>query len=240
MKKYIAILAVSIFFGIPGIALAQGKTIEVRAPQDAWQVRRAQTLAMVKVLDDENAAQNQDEAVKRDFDARLTACEKGELTPMETMDLLRVFYVPQEMDSKSPHLELILEKVAMQATLGWYDALRFADDSGRSEILYNEAFFTAAFGDNTREITQFMKDQPERAAAAVKAGIQSARNDIKAGTLSYDAHWPASYGMLRMQCAMQKSNTCAVPTPRPEGEWPALLTQAEQRVTTFYRISTKK
>ena len=94
MKKYIAILAVSIFFGIPGIALAQGKTIEVRAPQDAWQVRRAQTLAMIKVLDDENAAQNQDEAVKRDFDARLTACEKGELTPMETMDLLRVFYVP--------------------------------------------------------------------------------------------------------------------------------------------------
>ena len=243
MKKYLTILALVAFFDVPaiaGTALGEGKTIELQAPQDTWQVRRAETHSLIQVLADENASQAQRDTAKRDFDARLTACERGKLTPMETMDLLQVFYVPQELQSKSPSLDLILEKVAMQATLGWYDALRFADDSGRSEILDNEAFFTRAFGDDTREVARFMKDQPERSAAAVKAGIQDARNHIEAGTLGYDAHWPASYGMLRVQCAMQRSKTCTLPAPQPAGVWPALLEQAGQRVSAFYRIDKDK
>ncbi len=243
MNKHIAYLALGALLGaltMPHAAHAQGKVVQVQAPQDPWQVRRAETRAMMKVIGDSNASQAQRASAMHDFDARLTAAEKGQLTPVESMELLRVFYIPKEFQSKPPRIDTMLRAVAMQATLGWYDALRFADASGRAEIVDNEAFFTQAFGDNTQDFLQFMKDQPEQAAAAVKAGVQDARDKIKANDIGYDPHWPASYGMLRMECAMQNAKTCENPKPQPTSAWPGLLDQADQRVSSFYRADKGK
>jgi hypothetical protein len=244
MKKYFVSLILSTFLGVlafPVAAQAQGTTtVRVQAPLDAWQVRRAQTHQMIKVIEDSNVSQADRANAVRGFDARLTAAEKGELTPMETMELLRIFYVPKELQSKPPHFDMALRIVAMQATLGWYDALRFADASGRAEISTNEDFDMMAFGDSAQAFVQYMKDYPEQAAAAVKAGIQDAHAKIKANSLSYDIHWPASYGMLRMQCALQNAKTCETPKPRPASDWPALLDQADQMVSNFYRASKNK
>lgn len=173
----------------------------------------------------------------RDFDARLTAAAKGELTPIETMELFQVFYIPKELQQKPPRFDAMLRIIAAQATIGWYDALRFADDSGRAEISNNEAFFTLAFDRSTRDFVRFMKEQPDQTAAAVKAGIQDARDKIAAKRINHDPTWPASYGMLRMQCTMKSAKTCEGPTPRPAGEWPALLDQAAQRVSTVYQAA---
>jgi hypothetical protein len=200
---------------------AQDRIVRVQTLQDAWQVRRAETRAFITAIGDEKATQAQHASARRGFDARLTAAEKGELTPMETMELFQVFYIPK----------------AAQATMGWYDALRFADDSGRAEISSNEAFFTLAFDKSTRDFVRFMKEQPDQAAAAVKAGIQDARDKIAGKHINYDPTWPASYGMLRMQCAMTNATACEGPSPRAADEWPALLDQAAQRVGIVYRAA---
>jgi hypothetical protein len=153
------------------------------------------------------------------------------------MELFQVFYIPKALQQKPPRFDTMLRIIAAQATMGWYDALRFADDSGRAEISSNEAFFTLAFDKSARDFVRFMKEQPDQAAAAVKAGIQDARDKIAAKHINYDATWPASYGILRMQCAMKNAKTCEGPAPRPAGDWPALLDQAAQRVSTVYRAA---
>jgi hypothetical protein len=138
------------------------------------------------------------------------------------------------VQKKPPNIEQLLEMIAGQATLGWYDALRFADASGRAEIVNNEAFFTLPFDNNIQVFSQFIKDHPEQAAAWVKAGIHYAREKIKANSIGYDQYWPASYGLLRMQCGLKNAKTCEVPKPQPASEWPALLDQAAQKVSDFY------
>lgn len=239
-RTHIQSIALGILFSVAVTSLAahaQDKIISVQTLQDAWQVRRAETRAFVRAIGDEKATPVQNDSALRGIDARLTAAEKGELTPMETMELFQLFYTPEALQQKPPRFDTLLRIIATQATLGWYDALRFADDSGRAEISNNEAFFTLAFSRNIPDFVRFMKAQPEQAAAAVQTGIQDARNKIAAGRVHYDPTWPASYGMLRMQCAMNNAKTCEGPAPRAAGEWPALLDQAAQRVGTVYRAA---
>jgi hypothetical protein len=239
-KTHITSIALGVLFSVfmtPLAAHAQDKIVRVPTLQDAWQVRRAETRAFITAIGDEKATQAKHASALRDFDDRLTAAAKGELTPIETMELFQVFYIPKELQQKPPRFDAMLRIIAAQATMGWYDALRFADDSGRAEISNNEAFFTLAFDRSTRDFVRFMKEQPDQTAAAVKAGIQDARDKIAAKHINYDPTWPASYGMLRMQCAMKNTKTCEAPTPRPAGEWPALLDQAAQRVSTVYRAA---
>jgi hypothetical protein len=186
MKKHIASLVLVLLFNalaIPLVAHAQDEVIHVQTPKDGWQVRRAQTHTLINTLSNPNASQAEKADAMHDFDARLTAAEKGELTPIETMELLRVFYVPQELHNSPPHFDTLLRTIAAQATLGRYDALRFADASGRAEISVNESFFTMPFGDNARDFIQFVKDQPELANAAIEQGIQDARNKIKTNSI---------------------------------------------------------
>lgn len=238
MKKIISHLALGVLFSVPMTPLAahaQDKVIQVQTLQDAWQVRSAQTQEIINVIRDPDATQAQHANALNEFDARLTAAEKGELTPIETMALFGLFYVPKELQKESPDIDTLLKAIATQATLGWYDALRFADKRGRAEIVSNEAFFTLPFDQNTQVFVQFMKDHPEQAAAAVKAGIRYAREKIKAKSITYDQHWAASYGMLCMQCALKNAKTCEEPKPQPASEWPTQLDQADQKVSTFYR-----
>lgn len=239
LRKYRAGAVIGILLSIllaPLAANAQGKVIHVQTQEDAWQVRRVETRGFINVLNDPNTSQAEKDRAFQGLDARMTAAEQGKLTPIETMELFRVFYIPEGFQKKTP-IDTMLEIIAGQATLGWYDVLRFADATGREEIAFNENFFTTAFGNNAKDFVQFMKDHPAQAAAAVHSGISYARDKIKANDIHYDTHWPASYGMLRMQCMLRNAKTCEKPKPKPVSEWPALLDQAAQRVSTFYRIS---
>lgn len=240
LKTHTISVALGVLFSVfmtPLVAHAQDKIVGVQTLHDAWQVRRAETRAFITAIGDEKATQAQHASALRGFDARLTASENGKLTPIETMEIFQVFYVPKELQKNLPRFDAMLRIIAAQATMGWYDALRFADDSGRAEISNNEVFFTLAFDKSIRDFVRFMKEQPDQTAAAVNAGIQDARDKIAAKHINYDPTWPASYGMLRMQCAVTNAKTCERPIPHPAGEWPALLDQSAQRVSTIYRAA---
>lgn len=237
IKKVCASVALGVLLSSsgPSVVQAQDKIIHVQTPADAWQVRRSRTRALIDVIRDPSASQAEQTRAEHDFDARLTDADNGKTTPIETLELFRDFYIPRELEKKPPNLYTSLQIVATQATLGWYDALRFADDSGRAEIVTNGNFFALAFGPNIQKFAQFMKDHPEQAAAAVKAGVQYAHKKIKDNDIYYDVQWPASYGMLRMQCFLQNAKACEKPKPRAASEWPSLLDQAAERVSAFYR-----
>lgn len=243
MRKQIAGIALGLLLcaiAAPLPALAQDKVVNVKTPLDPWQARRAETHGILRRYGDPKLSPGELESVRGAFDARLTAAEKGTLTPLETMELFRVFYLPKSVkESKDkgavvPY-DLMLQMVATQATLGWYDALRFADASGRAEIATNEQFFLLPFGDLQSDFLRYIKAHPEPAAAAVRAGIQQARERIQGQKVAYDARWPASYGMLRMTCAMSNAQSCETPPARPASDWPGLLDEAAQRVASTYR-----
>jgi hypothetical protein len=213
-----------------------GQTVVVETPRDAWQNRRAQTIAVIRTLQDENADKAQREEARKSFDATLTRFEKDSfsVTPMEAMDLFQVFYVPNEPGK----MEGLLRLVAIQATLGWYDALRFADESGRAEIVNNEAFFKRALLARKDEFIEFLEKEPAKAASSVTQAIQIARRASQSdAVLHYDVRWPASYGLLRMQCGLQASKKCPKPVELSKKDWPAAFEEAAARVTRYYRVN---
>lgn len=224
------------FNAVAQMAPQLGKTVVVETPQDAWQTRRTQTISAIRILRDESADKAQREEARKSFDATLTRFEKDSFsfTPMEAMDLFQVFYVPNEPGK----MEGLLKLVAIQATLGWYDALRFADESGRAEIVNNEAFFKRALMVRKDEFIEFLEKEPAKAANSVAQAIQIARRVSQQDALvHYDVRWPASYGLMRMQCGMEGAKTCLKPTEMPKKDWPAAFTEAAARVTRYYRIN---
>lgn len=244
MKTHCLRLAGSIVLGSTLLSLnavaqtapTNGQTVVVETPRDAWQTRRAQTIAVIRILQDESADRARREEARQKFDATLTRFEKDtfSITPMEAMDLFQVFYVPNEPG----RMENLLQLVAMQATLGWYDALRFADESGRAEIVNNEAFFKRALMVRKDEFIAFLEKEPAKAAKAVASAVQVARKfSQNEAMVHYDMHWPASYGLMRMQCGLEKSKTCARPDELPKKDWPAAFEEAAARVTRYYRIN---
>jgi len=241
MKKYITPLVLSILTCVlPALPVAHAqdnKVTVIQFPKDGWELRREETAAIIKTINDPKSTKDQLDKAIREFDARLTESEQIRLTPIETMELLGVFYVPKELKNKNPDYATLLKVITTQATLGWYDALRYTDESGREEIANHASFFSLAFGANRQYFLQYMKDYPEQTAAAVKAGIQNARNMIKAKHNNYDEQWPSAYGMARMKCVVANAKVCEHPTPRPISEWPALLDQADKKVSAFYSAS---
>lgn len=209
-----------------------GKTIEVKTPQDAWQMRRKSTLQLIRALQSKDTSKAEQEKAYKVFDGILTAFDKNPaaVTPMEGMDLMQVFYIPNE-DNFPTQLQVL----AFLATSGWYDALRFADESGRAEIASNEEFFKRALMVKKDAFIAFMEKQPQEAAKAVAQGVQFAE-DLR-DTTYYDRRWPASYGLMRMQCGMEGKTKCPAPEALPEKEWPQAFKEAAARVTRYYRIN---
>ena len=230
-----ATIALSALAHTPMAAAQQaGKTVVVDAPSDAWQARRKQTLDFVRTFNNEKLSKPQREAAYKKFDAVLTQFDKNlfSVTPMEAMDLMQIFYVPNEAGKMEAQLTL----VAAIATAGWYDALRFADESGRAEIANNEEFFKRALMTRKDEFIRYLSDEPQAAAKAVATGINYARM-AQDGMLKYDVRWPASYGLLRMQCGLSGAKTCPKPAEMAQKDWPAAFEQSAAKVTHYFRIN---
>ena len=220
-----------------GPANLPGKTVLLEVKPDPWQVRRKEVIDLVSVI---LKSDYKDKAATEKFEKILTSFDKDfvSITPMEGMDLQRIYYVPM---SKPADMESNLGVVAALATLGWYDALRFADESGRVEIQNNESFFLRAFtapGSKAMDaVVAFLKTHPQEAQRAVKTGVEAARTVLP--RIHYDVHWPASYGLKRSQCALQGGKNCTRPAALPQARWPAAFEEAVALTTRYYRDNSQ-
>lgn len=213
-------------------AAEQARTVAVPVAPQAWQLRRARVLDVLKAV---YRSEGRDKEAMTSLDKVLTDFEHDlvSITPMEAMDLQRYFYVPHD---NGKDMKSTLTVVAMYATLGWYDALRFADASGRAELVNNERFFLHAFseGDAAERLVAYLGARPEEAAEAVRRG-QVAALSFR-GRARYDERWPAAYGLQRMQCGLAGVRDCPSPPALPESEWDAAYAEAAARVERYYRL----
>jgi hypothetical protein len=202
----------------------------VQPTMQAWQVRRAAFQRAAQ------GARQGDPRAQRDFDAVLTEFETRVLsrTPMENVEIMGAFYVPKQ--GPDPALSIIVQNLV----LGWYDALRFASESGRAEILNNEGFFKKAFilggPDVTDRDTKFLKENPGQASQLVAQGISFAEKFRE--TQNYDRHWPTAYGLERVICA--QGGSCTGPSPMPKEQWDAAWEEAKHRVTSYFQATKPK
>jgi len=189
----------------------------------AWEERRAGYFHLLKDVQAKNP-----NALKI-YDAVLTEFEQHPMsrTPMENMDILGTFYAAKDTPDK------VIMMVALNATLGWYDAIRFGSSSGRDEIQNKEKFFVRAVGmagpAAQQRIIAFLKGPPEPIIAAVEFG-QTLALKFK-DTASYDHTWPTAYGSERL---------AGVPVPPlPEAQWPWAWQHAIEQIRSFYEPRPK-
>jgi len=206
---------------------AVGKVVTIPVQPQAWQSRRAEFARILNNLD------GKDPATLRPFEAVLTEFEQQPFsrTPMENMEILGVFYLPRE------GIDPILTYIAANAALGWYDALRYGPESGRSEILHNESFFKLSLvfagEDFAQQAVKFFEEQPEKTAQLVQKGLAIA--DKLKDDPRYDHQWPSAYGLERMMCAT--SGECSPPSAMPAAQWGDAWEETKARVTRYYRIN---
>jgi hypothetical protein len=198
--------------------------IPVHVEMQPWQVRRAayQHIAQRLRLGDRSAAKEYD-AVLTEFDTRIFS-----RTPIEEIEILGDFYIPKQ------GLDPALLVVVQNLVLGWYDALRFASESGRAEIINNEGFFKKAFtqggADVTNRAVKFLEGNPDRVHALIAQGISI--GEKYRDTNNYDRHWPTAYGLERFICA--QGGTCKEPTELPKEQWDGAWEEAKHRVSTYF------
>jgi hypothetical protein len=211
----------------PGVNLP-GPKVTIAVPQQPWQVRSAEFRKTLKA-----ANANDVDAVKA-MDAVLTQFEAQPFarTPMENMDILGSLYIPKSQ----PQPTLIL--VSANAALGWYDALRFGSESGRSEIVNNDKFFARALllsgTTATSKFREFMKENPDLARTSVLQGLAIADKERK--NPHYDVHWPTAFGLERMICA--EGGSCAPPKEMPADQWDKAWEDAKKRVSAYFTVDT--
>jgi len=206
----------------PGV---QSEMPEVTAKP--WQLRRAQFARIVA------GVQAGDPNARIQFDAVLTEFETHAFsrTPLENMEIVGVFYLPKE------GIEQCLPVIVANDVLGWYDALRFTDESGRSEIFANEGLFKRAMltsgPANSERAVKFLESNPEKTSQLVAKGIALAKpfRDSR----NYDHHWPEVYGLQPVVCA--SGGPCAMRPMLPEDQWNAAWDEAVRRVVTYYQVN---
>ncbi len=186
----------------------------------AWEERREAYFQLLKRV------QAKEPNSLKIFDAILAEFDQHPMsrTPMENMDIIGTFYAAKDRDTP----EKAVAMVVMNATLGWYDAIRFGSASGRAEIISKEHFFIRAIGMAPPEVRQryvaFLKGPPERVFAAVQLG-QSLAARVK-DTDRYDHTWPAAYGSER------RAGT-PVP-PMPAAQWLWAWQHSLEQIQAFY------
>jgi hypothetical protein len=205
----------------------QSSAVPTHVEPQAWQLRRAEFQKTVQ------GVRASDPKAQKDFDTVLTEFETHAFsrTPIENLEIIGVFYMPK--DGMDPGLSVVVANLV----LGWYDALRFASESGRAEIVNNEGFFRKAFIIGGTEITakagKFLEDNQERSAQLVAQGISFAERFRE--TSNYDRHWPTAYGLEHLLCA--QGGSCADPPPMPKEAYDKAWEDAKQRVTTYFKVA---
>jgi hypothetical protein len=191
--------------------------------RQAWQQRRADFARMVQGAREGNPQDKQAvQVVLSQFESQAFA-----RTPMENLEIVGVYYLPKE------GIDPGLARVVANLVLGWYDALRFGTEAGRTEILRNEDFFKKAFllggADIPTRASRFLQDHPERAAQLVAQGIGLA--EAARETSSYDRRWPSAYGLERQVCARPP---CAAAPALPREQWDGAWAEAKRRVAVYF------
>jgi hypothetical protein len=162
----------------------------------------------------------------------LTNFEKHPLaqTPIENMDLIGLFYAPKDGIART------LPLIVMNATLGWYDSLRYGSPSGQAEIVNNEMFFKRAFvlagKERLNEYLEFAKSHRDEIRTDIDQGLALAERFKNSD--EYDHKWPAAYGLERSICTL--GGECPPPVEAQQNQWNALWDQAKLRVETYYKI----
>jgi hypothetical protein len=204
-----------------------GEVVTIPVQPQAWQARRGEFARIINNLDGQNPSTLQP------FETVLTEFEQRPFsrTPMENMEILGVYYLPRE------GIEAVLTYIAANAALGWYDALRYGSESGRSEILHNEGFFKLPFvlagEDHAGLAVKFFEEQPEKTTQLVQKGIAIA--DALKDDPRYDHQWPSAYGLERMMCAM--GSDCSQTPALAKESWAAAWEETVARVARYYRIN---
>ena len=186
-----------------------------------WEQRRVGFFQTFKA-----AVQAKDPDAAKAYDALLTDFDTHPMarTPMENMDYLGVYYVPREGAEKC------FVVVVLNAALGWYDALRFGSESGRSDIVLKEKFFVRAFAlagpEKQKQAAAFIVGNPAGLGPVVEAGLQMAAR--QRDTDLYDHTWPTAYGSER------KAGIAVAPLPREQ--WDNAWEQAKARVRSYYIV----
>jgi hypothetical protein len=205
---------------------AQAGTATSPAGKPALQLWQKREIAFFQTF---KGYRSGDTEAAKEFDGILTEFETHPMarTPMENMDILGVFYLPKDGFAKS------LPIIAMNAVLGWYDALRFGSESGRAEIVNNRHFFKRALmlaGDErSKEAIKFLQENPEQARALLEQGIGFAEKHKNA--LDYDHQWPTAFGLEDVINAQGGKTTI---TPMASENWEKAWEDAKQRVRGYY------
>jgi hypothetical protein len=210
-------------------ALADTPQSPLKAPpMQEWQVRRARLDHAII------GARRNDPDARKQFDQMLTEMEKHphDRTPMEVLDVVGTYYVPNE------GIESSLAVIVTHLVLGWYDVLRFASASGRAEIIDNEQFFKRALVRSGKGVTdksfRFLSDHQDRVSQLVEEGVRYA--DEVRDTQSYDRHWPTAYGLERILCASGETEKCEGPRSLPKDQWDAAWAESKKAVTDYFVI----
>jgi hypothetical protein len=200
-------------------------TIFVPAELEPWQKRRKAFAETIR------GVQERKTTALLELDQVLTDYEKNpfQRTPIESMEILGVFYIPK--DGVEPQFHLVV----MYALLGWYDVLRFGSPSAQSELFTNERFFLKPFmlgGPRViSEALQLFKSKPERMKQQLASGIEYAEK--WRDNTDYDHEWPASYGLARMMAAMNGKPLKST-EKMPKEQWDKAWQDAIKTVTWFY------
>lgn len=196
----------------------------------AWEERRSAYFKTVESLRQGDALARKDfERIVRRFES-----QPFSLTPLEAMDLLGSVFVPQA------GLEKMLPLVAAQAALGLYDARRFATSVGQAELLLGEFFLkrplVLAGPEQAASARKFLQEQPQRAAALVRYGLQLAEAERLAPT--YDSQWVTALGRISEPCPADAQ--CPKHEPPKLQEWSRIWEEVREQVTTYYTVEPEK
>ncbi|CQR38248.1 hypothetical protein THICB1_70368 [Thiomonas arsenitoxydans] len=188
----------------------------------AWQKRREETRELFRrFLDCESTSEHEVDALLADFESR-----PFWRTPLENLEILSVLHVPREGFAKC------MQVVVANAVLGWYDALRFASESGRAEIIEKEALFKMPLTLGGRDFwaADFLQSDSMEISKALSSGFLIAEKFKEVA--EYDRHWPSAFGLepiIRHFGAFPTENSVL-----PEERWPGAWEAAKVRVRKYF------
>jgi hypothetical protein len=228
LKLFVVAVAISVglFFGAGALAQDAPISGQPSTKLEAWQNRRSERLKLLKDAQIPNAEHS------AALDQMLTNFEKHPLaqTPVENLELIGLFYARREGIAKA------LSLIVMNATLGWYDVLRYGSPSGQAEIVNNEMFFKRAFvlagKARVDEYLGFAKSHPDEIQAEIVHGLALAEKFKDSN--EYDRKWPTAYGLERSICAL--GGACTDHAEAAQAQWNNLWDQAKTRIEAYYKV----